>query len=93
MPDMGDSEPSLGEISRGVSDIKAELRLMRGEFVRGDNFLAHRATDDLRFRSIEENLKGIHDDRASTRRLAYGALFAAVFTIIAQILLIGLTHL
>lgn len=82
---MSIDEPTLGEIGRGVNDLKAEIRLLRGELVRSDVYDAHRRTDDLRIQAVDARIKaveteldGIQQNGAAMRRLVYAALLAAV---------------
>lgn len=70
-------EPTLGEIGRGVTDLKAEIRLLRGELVRADVYAADRRVDDVRITAVEAGLKQIQDAAIATRRLVYGALITA----------------
>lgn len=74
-------EPTLGEIGRGVADIKAELRSLRLELVRRDVYDANRQTDELKVRAIEADLKQIQDDRTAMRRLLYASLATGVISI------------
>ena len=70
-------EPTLGEIGRGVGEVKAELRALRGELVRQDVYQANRAADEIRMKVLEADVNQMQNDRTAMRRLVYGALFAA----------------
>lgn len=78
-------EPTLGEIGRGVTDLKAEIRLLRGELVRADVYAANRQVDDVRIGAVEAGLQQIRDASQAVRRLVYGALLTAGAGIAVQI--------
>lgn len=89
-------EPSLGEVNRNVTALRAELQSMRGELVRTDVYLANRLADDVRIKATETllsdntatlraELKSIQDNSAAMRRLVIGALVSAGFAIVGQI--------
>lgn len=85
-------EPTLGEVNRGVQDVRAELRAMRGELVRGDVYAANRGTDEVRLRTIEADLKQMQDDRTAMRRLVYGAIVTAGGSVVIQGIIALLNH-
>lgn len=71
-------EPTPGEILRGLTEIREELRALRSDLVRRDVYDAHRAEMDRRVQQIEE-------DRTALRRTVYGAILVAVLSVIVQI--------
>lgn len=81
--------PTLSEIGRRLSEVKAdvmgELRALRHDVVRADVYTAHRATDDLRLKVIEEELRQMADDRRAMRRLVVASVLAAVGSVVAAI--------
>lgn len=79
-------EPSLGEIGRGVADLKNDLRALRGELVRADVYQANRATDEIRIKAVEAELVQMKSDRAAMRRLVYTALLAAAGSTAVQVI-------
>lgn len=93
MPD----EPSLGEVNRNVTALRAEFSAMRGELVRSDVYTANRLADDLRIKAVETlltdntttlraELKTMQDNSSAMRRLVLGALISAGFAVVAQII-------
>lgn len=82
-------EPTLGEIGRGVSELKAELRSLRGELVRRDVYETQRQADADKVRAVELALAQIQDNATQMRRLVYGAIFTAgagvIFQAMAQV--------
>jgi hypothetical protein len=70
-------EPSLGEVNRNVTELRSDLRSIRGELVRADVYAANRAADELRIKAVETELAEMQADRASMRRLVFAALLTA----------------
>lgn len=82
---MVSDEPTLGEIGRGVGNLQAEIRLLRGELVRADVYAADRRVDEVRITAVEVALREIREAAAAMRRLVYGALLTAAFGAAIQI--------
>lgn len=86
-------EPTLGEIGRGVQELKAELRAMRGELVRSDVYAANRMADELRVRALEQDLTQMAADRQAMRRLVLGAVVTSVGALIVQAAATVMSHI
>lgn len=81
---MAADEPTLGEIFRGVADLKADVRAVRTEMLRSDVYAANRLGDEARIRAIEADLQQIRDERNATRKLLYGALATAAGSLVVN---------
>jgi hypothetical protein len=68
---------TLGEIGRLVSDVRSEVRALRGDVVRKDVYDAEQRTADVRIRAVEAQIKAIQDGGTAMRRLVYAALLTA----------------
>jgi hypothetical protein len=80
-------EPTLGEIARGVADLRADLRALRAELVRSDVYSAHRATDELRLKAVESSLTEMQQDRTALRRLIWAAVLTAAGGLVGQLII------
>lgn len=79
---------TLGEIVRSLTDLREELRALRGEHVRRDLYEAHRATVAAELARIERKVDVDADGRSTTRRMATVAVLSAVLTLGVNLVLV-----
>ena len=86
----GDDEMSLREIARTLADFRAEFRAQVTQLLRADVYRAEQAALEVRLVSLEKDRDAADASAAANRRLALGAVFACVGTLVAALLLVAL---
>ncbi len=83
MPNLDDV--SLGEIVRGLADVRDEIRALRTEVVRRDIYEAHRMATQSELARLRSEIDGWTRDRTQTRRQALIAIYTAGLTLVLQL--------
>lgn len=86
-----DSEVTMGEIGRALSEIREEVRALRSDLVRRDVYEAHRAATSADIVRIDTVLARQAEERTATRRGITLAVLAGVISLLVQVvtLLVG----
>ncbi len=74
------------DVTKDLSNVAEEIRLLRVEHIRRDVYDANRITDQQRIFSLEEKIKSLLDDKRSYRMLMWSAVFIAVASFLFNIL-------
>lgn len=85
-----DDDMSLREIARTLSDFRQEFRSQVTQLLRADVYRAEQAAMDIRVAALEKDRDIAEANAASTRKLAVGAVFTGVVTLITALLLVAL---
>jgi hypothetical protein len=90
-----DEPPTLSEISRTISDFRAEVRGQFGQLVRADVYGAERSALLQRLDTLERDLQRVEADRsreadtaAATRRMMMAAVIGAAASLVATLMAI-----
>lgn len=65
---MDATDVTLGEIVRSLTDLREEIRALRGEHVRRDLYEAHRAEIGATLGRLEDQLRARDEERTMWRR-------------------------
>lgn len=98
-----DDDMSLREIGRTLSDFRQEFRSQVAQLVRTDVYRAEQTADRARIAVLEKDAEReeadrtaartrLDADRASDRRLVYGAIVSTAASFVGSLLLIVLSH-
>lgn len=90
MVPLPDDDMSLREIARTLADFRAEFRAQVTQLLRTDVYRAEQAAMDIRVTGLEKDRDTAELNAATNRRLALGAVFSAVATLVTALLLIAL---
>lgn len=85
-----DDDMSLREIARTLSDFRQEFRSQVGQLLRADVYRAEQANVDNRLTALEKDRDAAEHSAAANRRLALGAVFTTVATLVTALLLVAL---
>lgn len=81
---------SLREIARTLSDFRHEFRQQIGQLLRADVYRAEQQAMDARVKVLEKDRDTAEADAKANRRLALGAVFTGVATLVVALLLVAL---
>ena len=84
-----DDAMSLHEIARTLSDFRLEFRSQVQQLLRSDVYRAEQAAMDGRVKALEKDRDSAEADAKANRRLALGAVFTGVATLVTALLLIA----
>jgi hypothetical protein len=87
-----DDEVTLGELGRMLVDLKADVRSLRGEYLRADVYSANQAVLEVRLRAVEASLAAMHEGRTAMTRLVYSALVMGIGSLVVQLIVTALNH-
>lgn len=87
-----DDDMSLREIARTLSDFRQEFRSQVTQLLRADVYRAEQMAMENRVAGLEKDRDAAEQGAAANRRLALGAVFTTVATLIAALLLVALGH-
>ena len=85
-----DDDMSLREIARTLADFRLEFRSHLTQLLRADVYRAEQAAIDMRVAALEKDRDAAELGAAANRRLALGAVFTTVATLVAALLLVAL---
>ena len=85
-----DDAMSLHEIARTLADFRLEFRSQVGQLLRSDVYRAEQQAMDARVKALEKDRDTAETDSRANRRLALGAVFTCVTTLVTALLLIAL---
>lgn len=92
MMPLPDDDMSLREIARTLSDFRQEFRAQVTQLLRADVYRAEQQAMEIRVTALEKDRDAAEASSAANRRLALGAVFSAVATLLVALLLLGLGH-
>lgn len=81
---------SLREIARTLADFRSEFRSQVTQLLRADVYRAEQAAMDNRVAALEKDRDHAEQAAGANRRLALGAVFTTVATLVAALLLVAL---
>jgi hypothetical protein len=85
-----EDDMSIREIARTISDFRQEFRSQIGQLLRADVYRAEQAALELRIASLEKDRDTAEANAVSTRKIALTAVFGAIGTIVAALILLAL---
>jgi hypothetical protein len=85
-----DDEMSIREIARTIADFRQEFRSQIGQLLRADVYAAQQALVEQRISSLEKDRETDEARADGTRKIAIGAVFSAVATIVVALVMIAL---